>query len=190
MQPAEFRYQENARRPSVRRLRSLAKRWLRFDPAPPQHVTDDLAAMYFDGDEVATALVRSGLAGYAENSVAGGPSDTGRRPLPNRRRRRRSPRSRGPTDRGEPLEKNHSCIISITARANLHDLVQRPRHVHSVTQRDGRDDDPSVFDVERHGVGANVVVWHAPIAGALGSIGRCRRAQCLVGPNAVLSSDR
>ncbi len=65
MKPAEFRYRENAQQPSVRRLRSLTKRLLRFDPAPPQQVIDSLSAMYFDGDDVAAALVRSSLGASA-----------------------------------------------------------------------------------------------------------------------------
>ena len=65
MRPTEFQYWQNVERPWVRRMRSLTNRFLRFDPAPPQEVVESLAAMYFDGDEVAAAVVRSGHSAMA-----------------------------------------------------------------------------------------------------------------------------
>ena len=54
--PTEFRYWENL--PKVARLRGVAKRVLGFDPAPPEHVAQTFADMYYDADPLAEAFVR------------------------------------------------------------------------------------------------------------------------------------
>ena len=54
--PTEFRYWENL--PKVARLRGVAKRVLGFDPAPPEHVAQTFADMYYDADLLAEAFVR------------------------------------------------------------------------------------------------------------------------------------
>jgi hypothetical protein len=55
--PTEFRYWQNLERPSVRRLRAVARRVLGFDLAPDDSVVRDFAEMYFDADPLAEAFV-------------------------------------------------------------------------------------------------------------------------------------
>jgi hypothetical protein len=55
--PREFRYWDNLDRPAVRRTRTIARRVLGFDPAPPDDVVRTLAAMYYDADPACEAFV-------------------------------------------------------------------------------------------------------------------------------------
>ncbi len=55
--PAEFRYWENLEKPWAGRLRGVGRRVLGFDPAPPDHVVETLASMYYDADPLAEAFV-------------------------------------------------------------------------------------------------------------------------------------
>ena len=55
--PTEFRYWENLGRPHVRRLRSIVRSILGFDPAPPDDTVRTLAAMYYDADPAGEAFV-------------------------------------------------------------------------------------------------------------------------------------
>jgi hypothetical protein len=55
--PTEFRYWQHLDHPRVRRVRSLGKRVLGFDPAPPDDVVRTLAAMYYDADPPCEAFV-------------------------------------------------------------------------------------------------------------------------------------
>jgi hypothetical protein len=55
--PTEFRYWDQLERPTVRRVRALAKRVLGFDPAPPDDVVRTLASMYYDADPACEAFV-------------------------------------------------------------------------------------------------------------------------------------
>lgn len=55
--PAEFLYWEHLDHPRVRTIRALARRLLGFDPAPPDDVVRQLAAMYYDADPIAEAFV-------------------------------------------------------------------------------------------------------------------------------------
>lgn len=55
--PTEFRYWEHLDRPHVKRLRTLVRSVLGFDPAPPDDVVRTLAEMYFDADPLCEAFV-------------------------------------------------------------------------------------------------------------------------------------
>jgi hypothetical protein len=55
--PGEFRYWQNLDRPGVRRLRSVARTLLGFDPAPSDEIVRTLAAMYYDADPACEAFV-------------------------------------------------------------------------------------------------------------------------------------
>ncbi len=55
--PAEFLYWEHLDHPRVRKIRSVCRAVLGFDPAPPDEVVHALAAMYYDADPVAEAFV-------------------------------------------------------------------------------------------------------------------------------------
>jgi hypothetical protein len=55
--PGEFRYWDHLDRPTVRRVRAIARRVLGFDPAPPDDVVRMLAAMYYDADPACEAFV-------------------------------------------------------------------------------------------------------------------------------------
>ena len=78
--PTEFRYFERLDRPGVRRLRAVSRALFGFDPAPPDDVARDLAAMYYDADPLAEAFVeevyfgRGPAAGreMLEQALAGG----------------------------------------------------------------------------------------------------------------------
>ncbi len=67
--PHEFRYWEHLDRPTVRRIRTVAKRILGFDPAPPDDVARMLAAMYYDADPACEAFVDEVY--LAQGSAAG-----------------------------------------------------------------------------------------------------------------------
>jgi len=54
--PTDFRYWD--RLPAHGWIRSLTRAALGFDPAPPEEVVNDFAAMYFDADPLAEAFVR------------------------------------------------------------------------------------------------------------------------------------
>ena len=55
--PGEFRYWENLDTPWARRLRSVGRFVLGFDPAPPDHLVRTFASMYYDADPLAEAFV-------------------------------------------------------------------------------------------------------------------------------------
>ena len=56
MRPTEFRYEESARAPWARALRTAGRLALGFDPAPsPEHV-EAFASMYYEGDAFADAF--------------------------------------------------------------------------------------------------------------------------------------
>ncbi len=55
--PSEFRYWQHLDRPAIRRMRSVTKRVLGFDPAPPDEIVRTLAAMYYDADPPCEAFV-------------------------------------------------------------------------------------------------------------------------------------
>jgi hypothetical protein len=55
--PSEFRYWQHLDRPAVRRMGSVTRRVLGFDPAPPDEVVRTLAAMYYDADPPCEAFV-------------------------------------------------------------------------------------------------------------------------------------
>lgn len=53
----EFRYWERLADPRVQLLRRTLQQTLGFDPAPPDEVVRDIAAMYFDADPLAEAFI-------------------------------------------------------------------------------------------------------------------------------------
>ncbi|NVB77718.1 MAG: DUF2236 domain-containing protein [Kofleriaceae bacterium] len=55
--PGEFRYWDHLGDRRVRAIRSVARRVLGFDPAPPDDVVRTIAAMYYDADPACEAFV-------------------------------------------------------------------------------------------------------------------------------------
>ncbi len=78
--PTEFRYDQQLGKRWPRALRATGRALLGFDPAPPAHVVDAFAAMYYDADPLAEAFVeevylRRGMAAgraMLEQALAGG----------------------------------------------------------------------------------------------------------------------
>ena len=67
--PSEFRYWAHLDLPHVRRLRTIVRRVLGFDPAPPDDVVRTIAAMYYDADPACEAFVDEVY--LAQGSAAG-----------------------------------------------------------------------------------------------------------------------
>jgi hypothetical protein len=55
--PGEFRYWEHVERPRVRAIRRAWRAVLGFDPAPPDEVVRQFAAMYYDAEPLCEAFV-------------------------------------------------------------------------------------------------------------------------------------
>jgi len=76
--PGEFRYWEHLDKPRVRRIRRAWKALFGFDPAPPDDVVRDFAAMYYDADPLCEAFVDEAGKNYRallERALAEGVGD-------------------------------------------------------------------------------------------------------------------